>query len=307
MKVNYAFHLFSLEVTRGIFLYKEAISKSCSYREATEQFVRFMEKLIVVMTSRVPSTALRKNSEQERVLQGVLAYLDHWEACTGPTKAGFLSASTAEGLRVTLQGTLELLTYLSEEVHYKYLLTSRLSQDPIEKLFGIIRQLSGCNDHPTSTQFLTAVNSLSFYNLVKAPDTGNCAGGTLTSLVGTDEVANHVDNLLNTGNLDEASSVLQASTLLSDHVYPVQVIDARLVYYLAGYVARRKVMATKCRDCFEQLLTSLENADKDLASLTAFCDVGGLLYRHLNYFHLWRHWRTHSHCGSVIISSKGTL
>lgn len=71
-----------------------------------------MEKLIVVMTSRVPSTALRKNSEQERILQGVLAYLDRWEACTGPTKAGFLSASTAEGLRVTLQGTLELLTYL---------------------------------------------------------------------------------------------------------------------------------------------------------------------------------------------------
>lgn len=179
MKVNYAFHLFSLEVTRGLFLYKEAISKSCSYREVTEQFVRFMEKLIVVMTSRVPSTALRKNSEQERLLQGVLAYLDRWEACTGPTKAGFLSASTAEGLRVTLQGTLELLTYLSEEVHYKYLLTSCLSQDPIEKLFGIIRQLSGCNDHPTSTQFLTAVNSLSFYNLVKAPDTGNCAGAHL--------------------------------------------------------------------------------------------------------------------------------
>lgn len=142
----------------------------------------------------------------------------------------------------------------------------------------MIRQLSGCNDHPTSTQFLTAVNSLSFCILVKAPDTGNCAGDTLTSLVGTDEVAIHVDNLLDTGNLDEDSSVLQASTLLSDHVYPVQVSDGRLVYYLAGYVARRKLMATKCQDCFEQVLKSLENADKDLASFTAFCDVGGLLY-----------------------------
>ncbi|KAH6936451.1 hypothetical protein HPB50_017560 [Hyalomma asiaticum] len=107
---------------------------------------------------------------------------------------------------------------------------------------------------------------------------GNRAGGTLTSLVGTDEVANYVDNLLDTANLDEASSVLQASTLLSDHVYPVQVSYTRLVYYLAGYVARKKVMATKCRDSFEQLLKSLENTDKDLASFTAFCDVAGLLH-----------------------------
>lgn len=200
-------------------------------REATEHKVRFMKKLIVVMTSRVPSTALRKNSEQERVLRGALAYLDRWEACTGHTKAGYLSASTAESLRVTLRDTLELSTYLSEEVQYKYLLTLRLSQDPIEKLLGIIRQLFGGTDHP-STQLLTAVYTLSFYYLVKAPETGNCAGGTLMSLVGTDELANHADNLLDTRNLDEASSVLQSSTLLSDHVYPVQVSGARLVNYL---------------------------------------------------------------------------
>lgn len=283
MKVNYAFHLFSAEVLRGLFLYREQISKSCSYVRETEKFITFMQKLISVMTSRVPTAALRKNSEGVKVLQNALDYINRWEANTGPTKAGFLSRSTAEGLRVTIKGTLQLFEYLTERVGYKYLLTSRLSQDPIEKLFGIIRQFSGCNDHPTSSQFLTAVNCLSFYNLCKALDTGNCAGGALTSLVGVDAAANHVDTLLDEGKLDEASSVFEQSEL-SDHVYPKQTSDARLTYYLAGYVARKKVMATKCRECFDLLLTSAKDAVEGLSSFTDFCDQGGLLYPSVEFF-----------------------
>ncbi|XP_077507406.1 uncharacterized protein LOC144118317 [Amblyomma americanum] len=272
MKVNYAFHLFSSEVLRGLFLYREEISKSCTYREPTEQFITIMQKLISVMTSRVPSEALRKNSEEEAVLQNALDYISRWEANTGPTKAGFLSSSTAEGLRVTLKGTLELLTYLTECVGYKYLLTSRLSQDPLENLFGIIRQFSGCIDHPTSSQLLTAVNCLSFYNLVKALNTGNCAGDAITSLVGVNEAANHADTLIDKGKLDEASSVLDKSEL-GDHIYPQQTSDARLTYYLAGYVARKRVMGTKCPECFEQLLTTAEDADE--ANSTA-AELAGL-------------------------------
>ncbi|XP_077508764.1 uncharacterized protein LOC144120237 [Amblyomma americanum] len=280
MKVNLAFHLFSPQVLHGLFLYKNEIADSCDHADATAKFVAFMHNLIDAMTSRVPSSSLRPNSKKEDVLKKALAYIDAWEANTGPSKAGFLSPGTAEGLRVTLKATLELLAYLNEKIGYKYLLTSRLSQDAIEKLFGIIRQFNGCNDHPTSAQFLTAVNCLSFYNLVKAPGTGNCAGGTLEALVGTAELASHVDTLLDSGKLDEASSILQTSptTLAPDHIYPEQTSDARLVYYLAGYVARRKVLATKCQDCFDALLTPPENAEKQLSSFTAFCDQGGLLY-----------------------------
>ncbi|KAH9375541.1 hypothetical protein HPB48_019341 [Haemaphysalis longicornis] len=97
-------------------------------------------------------------------------------------------------------------------------------------------------------------------------------------LVGTSDVAGHVDTLLDSGKQDEASKTLKASSIVPDHVYPEQTSDARLIYYLAGYVARRKILTTKCRDCFEDLLTSAEDADKDISSFTAFCDNGGLLY-----------------------------
>ncbi|KAH8019044.1 hypothetical protein HPB51_016144 [Rhipicephalus microplus] len=269
MKVNLAFHLFSLEVLRGLFFYKRQIVKQCSYSDQTEKFVDFMHKLIDVMTSRVPSGALKPNSKEAQLLNDTLEYINKWEACTEPSKGGFLSPGTAEGLRVSLKATLELLEYLAKQVGFKYLLTSRLSQDPLEKLFGVIRQFSGCNDHPTSAQFLTTVNCLAFYNLVKPPDSVNTAGGTLVSLVGPNEVASNVDNLIDAGKLEDASSVLDASSEVTDHIYPQQTSDARLVYYLAGYVASRKVLTTMCQDCFQLLLTSAEQADKVCSSSVA--------------------------------------
>lgn len=81
------------------------------------------------------------------------------------------------------------------------------------------------------------VNCLSFYNLVKAADTGNCASGALVSLNETDDMASHVDTLHDSGKLVEASNTLKASLLVSDHAYPKQTSNARLVYSLAGYVA----------------------------------------------------------------------
>ncbi|KAH7973684.1 hypothetical protein HPB49_003898 [Dermacentor silvarum] len=160
------------------------------------------------MTLRVPSGALKRSSKEEELLEGALDYINKWEAATGPSKRAFLSPGTAEGLRVTLKATLDLLTYLSENAGYKYLLRSRPSQDAIEKLFVIIRQFCGCNDHPTSAQFLTAVNCLCFYNLIKAPDTGNYAGRTRMSFVGTNELASQVDTIVDSGKLDEASNTL---------------------------------------------------------------------------------------------------
>lgn len=41
----------------------------------------------------------------------------------------------------------------STYVGYKYLMTSSLSQDSIENLFGIVRTAKGCNDHPTLAEF----------------------------------------------------------------------------------------------------------------------------------------------------------
>lgn len=95
----------------------------------------------------------------------------------------FKSNSTAAGLYVTISSTLEVLAYLTSKVGYKYLMTSRTSQDPLENFFRIVRQASGNNDHTTTTQFLITVNCLSLYGLVRSVSNENCEQGTLASLL----------------------------------------------------------------------------------------------------------------------------
>lgn len=52
MKVNYAFHLFSTPVIRGLFFYEEQVIQSCGNPRPTRQFVKRMKDIIEVMTSR---------------------------------------------------------------------------------------------------------------------------------------------------------------------------------------------------------------------------------------------------------------
>lgn len=125
-----------------------------------------MKSLITVMTARFPGEALRPNSPAVRDLEEFLEFLSRWEQTAD--KKNFLSECTTEGLRVTINSTLGLLSYLHAELGYSYLMTSRLSQDKIENLFGIVRLSSGCNAHPTPQQFLTTITCLSYYNLAKS-------------------------------------------------------------------------------------------------------------------------------------------
>ncbi|KAG0425648.1 hypothetical protein HPB47_027201 [Ixodes persulcatus] len=95
-----------------------------------------INRLISVMASLFTAEALRPNLSSRAVIASFLEYLAAWQSHADGT-GGFLSESTAVGLRVTLSSTLELLSYLTEEVGYKYIMTSRLSQDPIENLIEI--------------------------------------------------------------------------------------------------------------------------------------------------------------------------
>lgn len=88
-------------------------------------------------------------------------------------------------------------------------MTSRLSQDVIENLFGIVRQSSGCNDHPTPYEFLSTAQCLSFYNLVKPVKGGNCDQEIVNSLISCDEIVpetqilDKFNEIINCNNLKE--------------------------------------------------------------------------------------------------------
>lgn len=184
MRVNLAFNVFDKTVVHAMDLHKQEIERQYKNLEPTRVFIDLMAKTIEAMTSRFPAEALRcvhsnrsfscadgkflcvcfrPGSAKEATIDRFLAFLDKWESharVTSPTHAkvlGFLSQSTSEGLRVTLHATKDLLKYLTEKVGFRFLMTSRLSSDCLERSFGIVRQSSGANDHPTPAQFIVII------------------------------------------------------------------------------------------------------------------------------------------------------
>ncbi|KAM7313645.1 hypothetical protein ISCGN_003492 [Ixodes scapularis] len=282
MRVNYAFRFFSDEVRRGLFLYKEDIECQHGSVDPTSAFVKLMQELISIMTSRFSAAALRPNRLKAEKLSVFLLYLDDWERIAG--KNGFLSASTAEGLRVTISSTLSLLEYLTSKLGFRFLMTSRMSQDSLEQLFGVVRQMSGSNDHPTPVQFLLSLNTLSFMNLAKSPDSANVSSGLLSSLLCIDDSSvrekttqKEVDQLLDIGNLEAAHEVLSDCEL--DHgSLLTEKSDSRLIFYVAGYVARKFVTKGKCEGCLSLLLMPKGAPHPAEASVTTRMSMGGLLY-----------------------------
>lgn len=93
-------------------------------------------------------------------------------------------------------------------------MTSHLSQDKIYNLFGIVRQSSGCNAHPTPQQFLTTVNCLSYYNLAKSVPGANVGSDIINSLMTVnDQPAGSckqqlIDVLLSNGDITAAEAAV---------------------------------------------------------------------------------------------------
>lgn len=179
------------------------------------------------------------------------------------------------GLRVTITSVLEMLSYLTGKVAFNYIMTSKTSQDPLENLFGIIRQSSSSNDHPTPTQFLLTITCLSFYGLVKTVSQGNCDQGELASLL---EINVATDTLPQDDSVGSASTVNEPTVPAPiDHNQHIARSDSRLIFNVAGYIARKCVIKTNCEVCIT-LLTMPAPGDFQLTRLTTFRDKGGLLY-----------------------------
>ncbi|XP_054924287.2 uncharacterized protein [Dermacentor andersoni] len=91
--------------------------------------------------------AIGPGSAKEATLDHMLEFLDSWEDHS--KGLGFLSKHISVGLCVTLRTTKDLLRYLTEKAGFNYFMASHLSQDCLERSFGIVRQAGGANDHFT--------------------------------------------------------------------------------------------------------------------------------------------------------------
>ncbi|KAL5239019.1 hypothetical protein ACI65C_006429 [Semiaphis heraclei] len=89
-------------------------------------------KIFDALNRKIPFQGVNLESNDYKILQESLLWLNNWELKfeTGEVQQDqFLSDNTAEGLRVTLNSTIEIIKYLIEEFNFSYILTGKVTQD----------------------------------------------------------------------------------------------------------------------------------------------------------------------------------
>eukprot|EP00795_Rhopilema_esculentum_P011123 gene11123-20003_t len=146
--------------------------------------------------------------------------------------------------------TLSAIIALWEQLHHNeavsFLVTRQLNQDPLENLFGSIRQQGGNADNPTPIQFKRAYRKLFHTNLLSVV-TGNCEPDNnepLTKLASLEGIATPLTNEL----LSIAPLKLKATDFATETMQN-KVIRQNAITYVAGYLLHKAFAKHKCPKC----------------------------------------------------------
>ncbi|KAJ3656494.1 hypothetical protein Zmor_015567 [Zophobas morio] len=270
MRVKLATQIFSNSVADGLHYFKQKY-KEFEEVDSTIKFTKRVNNLFDALNRRHPLEGIRENSKDFDTLNENLAWFNEWERMVEEgkiSKSQFLTKSTTEGLRVTILSTIELCKYLLSN-GFKYVLTNKMNQDPLERFFGTIRLADCANGHPTFITFLQLYRMLTVYKLLKPPKFGNCTQMQENSNANNSLSFNDFKNVFETNPecgknhvekikmkieyiLDTDSPINEIDEQLFEDVTTTEIVD-NSIYYLAGFVAKKLYNTSKCNICREQL------------------------------------------------------
>ncbi|KAJ3655332.1 hypothetical protein Zmor_014467 [Zophobas morio] len=138
MRVKLATQIFSNSVADGLTIYKERNPSVIDDNvKPTIQFTKFMNSLFDVLNRKCYLDGIYNDSKDFDILQKGLQFLDEWEDLKVKgyiTEREGLTSNTLEGLRVSIQSTIDLTTLLLSK-GYKYVATAKINQDPLEVVY----------------------------------------------------------------------------------------------------------------------------------------------------------------------------
>lgn len=125
---------------------------------------------------------------------------------------------------------------------------------------------------------------ISFYSLAKSPKGANVSPGLLEALLSEDHLLSENE----APACDDVTLPVEAAEVAIDHAdYVEERSDDRLTYYIAGYVARKRIFSTQCEACKDACLVTRDSAtDQSPAEACKKWDMGGLLYPSVRLYSL---------------------
>ncbi|KAL4143141.1 hypothetical protein QTP88_005505 [Uroleucon formosanum] len=242
------------------------------HSEETEKFTCIFNSVFDALNCRYPAEEIRSSCSKDiQVLEETTSWLNDWESHVikgNIKKDEFLANSTANGLRITMKSTIDLLNFLLQTCGFKYVLTNKMNQDRMEQFFGTTRQSIGPNDHPTCPSFLQVYKLLTMYSIIKPPKTGNCQ------------------------ILDPSTFMIQLSHLFKNEPSERQIKIERLKRLLDAMVeesdwnSNQIKKHTKCNVCLSAFKGTDRDAQLPETALTNLKPKGYLLYPNKQFFKL---------------------
>ena len=284
MKVKYATHALSHTVAAAISMYVSLGALPLS-AAGTAEFISMFDKIFDTLNSssikcaaKLYRRAISESSVHQKFLTTeAIPFITSLKVINGATGADVTnSLKCLKGFLITLQGILILWSDLKNDHSFKFLLTRRLNQDPLENFFGSVRQQGGNSDNPTPAQFCRAFKKL-FYDNFLVSSLGNCTADIDRMLVGT-----------------ASQNVLSALSKTIPRAVDVDITDYRsisiqenlvginAVAYVAGYLLKKCFLKHNCQACKDKLVSQeLDDSSKLFCYFKAYQSqtgaFGGLL------------------------------
>ncbi|XP_049516658.1 uncharacterized protein LOC119437561 isoform X2 [Dermacentor silvarum] len=245
MKVSRAVQVLSSSVSIAIMtlVYVNELPSSAI---ATANFCERMDKLFDALNSSSPKKysqklryAIKKGqNELVKFLREQLLWIASWKF------SAKRQPHTIIGWQITIQAVVQLWEDLSENYNFIYLLTRRLQQDPLENMFGHIRQKQGCNTNPNVAQFISGLKHIVIQKAFKLSEQANVEDDKSELLR---EVlpfslnrASLVDAVewIRSDDFPSLEDIAELAADIKSHI-----IDQSAAYYVAGFLV--KVFLTK--------------------------------------------------------------
>lgn len=273
MKVRYAVQVLSRSVADALtFCRVDMNLPEFAGSKPTEDFIRALDQFFDICNSRHPKQPCWKAPISKFNMVKTVEFLEglaedilnmtcvETTICKGVPKhtTKFLCRSlrkrAAIGSVISMKSLIQIsVDLLYRDVNpYKYVLTYRFSQDPLELTFNKIRGRLGHNNNPNQAEFRTIMKHLWHSNWLKSTSTGNCI-----ELIPDDEIP---CGMLPLGPkkkvVADPEPVIEDFDITKFSDAPCSQFYQNCLTYIAGNVIRSIAGKLKCADCIEGLFNN---------------------------------------------------
>ena len=274
--VNLALRVFHESTCTALKIQNDLRSDS---RNDTSNFVDVMTNIWKIFNINTPLKHVRLNDEYSRpltyldwrfmFLELVCNWLERWSSTIG--KDGKLSAQTFTSFRHSCIALPLIVSHLTQNCGYEYVLSSRLQNDPIEHQFGLYRMMSGAQYHITYSQILESQRRLNMSSILKLFSLQhNKSELTLKQFIHT--FSPTADELIHIS----CDQYIEAIHDLNSIDLEIHILQS--IVFIGGYAVYSYLRTTNCNNCI-QLLTEdkdIEITDATKYDLLRYIDRGSL-------------------------------